>query len=195
MMRKLTITLAPLAFALAALASAQSLPNPGFMAADTPRMDSGKPAPDHGNNADLLFLRTAAMSGIAEVKLGQLAQRKGSGESVKAFGQRMETDHGKMNRQIEQAGRKLGYELPKDGLDAKHQAMLDELSALSGRDFDLAYLQMQVGMHQDAVTLLSHEVGSGQSAETTALAAEALPTVSAHLETAKGLLEQLKTSR
>jgi putative membrane protein len=44
-------------------------------------------------NADMPFVREAASANIMEIRLGQLAQTKGTNLAVKQFGQRMVTDH------------------------------------------------------------------------------------------------------
>src|ERR1700676_2446103 len=44
---------------------------------------------------DAHFAKEAAQGGMAEVKLGQLAQEKGSNDAVKSFGKRMVDDHSK----------------------------------------------------------------------------------------------------
>src|SRR3954464_2705093 len=48
-------------------------------------------------NADHDFILEAAMGGMAEVELGQLASTKAQSDQVKQFGQRMVTDHGRAN--------------------------------------------------------------------------------------------------
>jgi putative membrane protein len=47
--------------------------------------------------ADQAFVKEAAIGGMAEVALGQLASTKATNDKVKAFAQRMVTDHGKAN--------------------------------------------------------------------------------------------------
>ena len=42
------------------------------------------------STSDATFMTTAARGGMAEVQLGQLAQRNGSSAAVKRFGQQME---------------------------------------------------------------------------------------------------------
>ncbi|HWM28102.1 MAG TPA: DUF4142 domain-containing protein [Woeseiaceae bacterium] len=171
-------------------AFAQSLGNPGGMAPDTPRMESGNPPPDHPNTQDKLFVRQAAIGGKAEVELGKLAQQKAQSQSVREFGERMAQDHGDANNRLLALGKKAEPSIPQTP-DAKHEALRGRLSKLSGADFDRAYMQAQVEDHQKTVNLLTWEIGSGQSAELTKYAADTLPTVMEHLETAKRVLATL----
>ena len=111
------------------------------------QQDSG---PNDGNVGqvmqDKMFLRKAAVGGIAEVKLGQLAAQKGSSEEVKAFGQKMVDDHTQLNLEIAQIADSMGVMLPKS-MSKEDQAEYDKLSALSGDDFDIEYLSFMVKDH------------------------------------------------
>ena len=49
------------------------------------------------STSDAAFLTTAARGGMAEVRLGQLAQTNGRSAAVRGFGQRMVDDHGRAN--------------------------------------------------------------------------------------------------
>jgi putative membrane protein len=174
----------------ASAAAAQSLGNPGGMAPDTPRMESGNPPPDHPNTQDKLFVRQAAIGGRAEVELGKLAQDKAQAQSVREFGERMTQDHGDANERLLALGKKAEPSIPETP-DAEHEALHGRLSKLSGADFDRAYMQAQLEDHQKTANLLVWEIGSGQSAELTKYAAETLPAVMEHLEAAKQVLATL----
>lgn len=162
----------------------QSLPNPGGMSPDTPRMETGNPPKDHTNTQDKLFVRQATIGGRAEVELGALAEKKASADAVQAFAQRMQKDHSKGNDQLMRVGKKANPSIPKE-LDPEHQRIRDELDDLSGREFDLAYMTSQIQDHQKTVNLLLWEISFGQSAELTKYAADTLPVVMEHLQIAK----------
>jgi putative membrane protein len=111
------------------------------------QQDSGPNAGDVGQvMQDKMFLRKTAEGGIAEVKLGQLAVKKGSSDDVKAFGQKMVDDHTKLNLGIAQAADSMGVMLPKS-MNKEDQAEYDKLNALSGNDFDIEYLSFMVKEH------------------------------------------------
>jgi putative membrane protein len=80
---------------------------------------------------DAHFAKEAAQGGMAEVKLGQLAQEKGSNDSVKSFGKRMVDDHSKANDKLKEVASRESITLPND-LSAKDQATYDRLSKLNG---------------------------------------------------------------
>lgn len=167
-----------------AIAVAQTLPNAGFIAPDTPGMETGKLAPNHLSGSDKLFIRQAAIGGQAEVELGKLAQQKGNSEAVRDFGKRMVSDHSKANDQLMRVQKDADPSTPKEP-DPEHKRIRDELNKASEKDFDIAYLASQMQDHQKTANLLLWEISSGQSAELTKYAADTLPTVMAHLEIAK----------
>src|SRR3984957_21340073 len=74
--------------------------------------DSPPPAPSVAN--DTLFAKKAAQGGMAEVKMGQLAQQKGTAGSVKRFGARMVEDHSKAADELKQAASQSNITLPND---------------------------------------------------------------------------------
>src|SRR5580704_6327668 len=61
---------------------------------------------------DSHFAKEAAQGGMAEVKLGQLAQEKGSSDSVKGFGKRMVDDHSKAGDKLKEVASRENITLP-----------------------------------------------------------------------------------
>src|SRR5512140_2380360 len=100
--------------------------------------DTSNPAAKAGS--DQVFVKKAAVGGMAEVELGTLAKDKASSDQVKQFANRMVTDHGKANDELKTLAQNKNITLPTD-LDAKHKAVRDRLSKLSGEQFDRAYMQ------------------------------------------------------
>ncbi|MEQ1473336.1 MAG: DUF4142 domain-containing protein, partial [Candidatus Acidiferrum sp.] len=74
--------------------------------------ESGKGSLKNGVATDSRFARGAAQGGMAEVKLGQLAQEKGTNDEVKSFGKRMVEDHSKAGDKLKEAASKEKVALP-----------------------------------------------------------------------------------
>jgi putative membrane protein len=165
-------------------AAADTMGNPAGMSPDTPGINAAKPAKNHSNIQDKLFVRQMAIGGRAEVELGRLAQQKGVDEAVKGFGERMVADHSKGNDRLMRAARGTDVEIP-EGLDPEHQTIRRELDELSGADFDIAYLAAQVRDHQKTANLLQWHISYGQNQPLVDYSIETLPLVMAHLEHAK----------
>lgn len=164
--------------------------NPTFANPDTPGLLEGKPAPDVANTSDIVFLKQIAIGSRAEVEFGRLAADKSKVSGIDQFGQHMVKDHGDANSKLVSLARGAKVELPKD-LDAEHAAVRQDLQSLSGKDFDLRYVESQIRDHQKAVQLLIYEIGSGQHVGVRQFAADTLPKVMEHLERAKELHAEL----
>jgi putative membrane protein len=163
---------------------AQMTGNPAGLSPDTPGVESASPASTFANNQDKLFVRQAAIGNRAEVDLGKLAQSKGSSNAVKEFAKRMERDHSDSLDRMLKAGKPTKMDVPKE-VDAEHKRVRNELNALSGVEFDKAYLAAQMQDHQKTANLLLWQLSYGQNAELIRYSADTLPTVLDHLEHAK----------
>src|SRR4051812_3960546 len=176
---KQTLGIAALAVALAIPAAAQTKP------ATHPKTGAAKTAPAKTGAAaaspDQAFAHEAAIGGMAEVELGNLAKEKASSADVKQFGDRMATDHSKANDELKQWASSKSITLPTE-LDAKHKALRDRLSKLSGEAFDKAYMYEMVMDHQHDVAAFKRESTSGKDPDLKAWAGKTLPTLQDHLK-------------
>jgi putative membrane protein len=175
-------------------AAAETMGNPAGMSPDTPGINAAKPAKNHANIQDKLFVRQMTIGGRAEVELGRLAQQKGVDQAVKSFGERMVADHSKGNERLMRAAKGVNGEIP-EGLDPEHQTIRRELNELSGTDFDIAYLASQVRDHQKTSNLLQWHISYGQNDQLLKYSIETLPVVMTHLEHAKLEHDRLVTAK
>jgi putative membrane protein len=136
------------------------------------------------NRRDAVFAQEAAAGGMAEVKLGQLAQEKGSSEAVKAFGKRMEIDHSKAGDQLKEVASKNNITLPND-VNEKDRTTYDRLSKLSGAAFDQAYASGMVTDHENVIAQFKKEASSGTNSDVKKFASQTLPTLEVHLKQAR----------
>jgi putative membrane protein len=150
--------------------------------------ESGKAPAKTSIAADSRFAKEAAQGGMAEVKLGQLAQDKGSNDAVKSFGKRMVDEHSKAGDILKEAASKENVTLPTD-MSAKDQAIYDRLSKLNGAAFDRAYAKDMVKDHQTDVAAFQKEANSGKSESMKSFASETLPTLQDHLKEAKEMMK------
>jgi putative membrane protein len=141
-------------------------------------------SPANVSAADKKFVKDAAQGGLAEVQLGRLATEKGSSPEVKAFGQRMVKDHTQANDQLKQVAESKGIEVPTD-LNAKDKMLKDQLSNLSGRQFDQAYMQDMVKDHKQDIADFARESRTGNDATVKDFASKTLPTLRSHLRKAE----------
>ena len=139
---------------------------------------------------DTHFAKEAAQGGMAEVKLGQLAQEKGSSDSVKSFGKRMVNDHSKAGDKLKEVASRESITLPSD-ISVKDQATYDRLSKLSGSAFDRAYARDMVKDHETDVAAFQREANAGKNDSLKSFASESLPTLQDHLKQAKDMMKSV----
>ncbi|MET0648619.1 MAG: DUF4142 domain-containing protein [Pyrinomonadaceae bacterium] len=159
----------------------------------TGNANSGNLNMGHGSGrmtGDHKFVMFAAMGGMAEVEMGRLAAQKGASEDVRQFGQRMVDDHSKANEELMRVVSSKGMQPPAT-LDAKHQAAMQKMSALSGEKFDREYAKMMVGDHKKTVGEFQKEADRGADADLKAFAAAQLPALQEHLRMAQRLNDKL----
>jgi putative membrane protein len=160
-------------------------------AQDSPPQSKSRPSKSMGG--DHQFMMKAAQGGMAEVQLGQLAQKNASNSSVKQFGERMVTDHSKANDQAKALAGEKNITLP-TSLSAKDQALYRNLSGKTGSDFDKAYITAMLKDHKEDIAEFQQEANSGTDPDIKAWAAKTLPTLQEHLRMAEDCAKQLGIS-
>jgi putative membrane protein len=131
--------------------------------------------------ADTNFILAAAQGGMTEVKLGELAATNGTRADVKEFGQMMVKDHTAINDDMKALAAQKGVTLP-DSLDAKHQAMVDKMSALTGSAFDDAYIKGMIKAHTKDAKAFKAESAATKDADIKNFLDKSIPVVEAHLQ-------------
>jgi putative membrane protein len=138
------------------------------------------------SSADETFMMSAAQAGMVEVKLGEAAAKKATQPNIKQFGVMMVNDHSKANQELQAIASKNGVTLPSK-LDATHQSKVDEISKLSGEQFDKAYVSEMVKDHEKVAAEFEKASKTAQNAELKSFAATTLPVIKMHLKHAKAI--------
>src|SRR5436305_10499638 len=132
-------------------------------------------------SSDEKFADAAAVGGMEEGELGQLAAQRGVSDEVRQFGQRMVDDHSKAGDDLKQVASGKGWTLPA-ALDAKARADVQKLSALSGDKFDKEYVSMMLKDHKKNVAEFQKESSGGADADIKSFASRTLPVIQEHLQ-------------
>ena len=138
------------------------------------------------SEADAKVVRTAALSGMAEVRVGQLITEGAQNSALRDFGQRLVKDHTKANVDLIQIAAKKGASVPTQPT-AKHEKMLTELSKLKGTEFDKAAQKHAIQHHQEDIQLFESASKTLQDSELKAFVDKTLPTLKEHLTAAKSI--------
>lgn len=141
--------------------------------------------------SDSEFATKAAAAGLAEVEFGKMALSKGVNEQVKSFATMMVKDHGKANEELKRIAMAKNISLPM-ALDKDHQKKFDELSKLSGGDFDKAYVKAMVDGHKKTLDLMDKEAKDGKDVDLIAFAAATSPIVKGHLDMIQKISDNIK---
>jgi putative membrane protein len=142
-------------------------------------------------NADTTFAMKAAGGGMAEVAMGKLAAQKSTNANIKKFASMMVMDHGKANYELMALGKSKNMMMPTK-LDADHQKKMDDLSKMSGKDFDKAYVDAMVDGHKKTYDLMQDEATNGKDADLKAFAAKTAPTVKMHWDAINKIHDSMK---
>jgi putative membrane protein len=132
-----------------------------------------------------------------EVLAGQLVSTQSQSDEVRAFAQRMVTDHSMANERLMTLLQRTAIS-PEDSepqrmLAAATLSTLARLSAMSDSAFDLAYVNSQVDMHQRVLQLLDDVlIPSAENADLSAELRSARQTAAMHLDAAQALWASLR---
>ena len=127
-----------------------------------------------------------------DIDAGKLAQSTSTNADVKAFAERMITDHTAVNKSATDLVAKLKV-TPEDNptsqsLKSAGDKNLAHLKSLKGGEFDKAYAEHEVTYHQQVIDALDKTLIPGaKNSELKALLVKVRPAFVAHLEHAKKL--------
>lgn len=185
-----------LATAMPALQAQTTTTAPAATGTATTQARSGASAPGTAQGTrvsrqDRKFVEEAASDGMAEVRLGQLAQERAASTEVKQYGEQMVNDHGKANDELKALAAARGITLP-DKPGSGQRRMHDGLAKLRSAEFDRMYMAHMTGDHRKAVSLFEKQAKSGDDAELKAFAQKTLPTLQDHLKKAQAVHDTIK---
>jgi putative membrane protein len=134
------------------------------------------------------FVNAAAASDRFEIESSKLAAGSASSAAVKKFATQMISAHSASTAKLKSIVAGMSPAMtPDDTLSADQQQKLDSLKSLKGAAFDSAYASAQVNAHQMTLDMLKNYAASGDNAQLKTFANGMIPTVTAHLNMAKGL--------
>jgi putative membrane protein len=139
---------------------------------------------------DESFLKKAVEGNMAEVQMGKLAQTNAENSAVKTFGERMVTDHTKLNDKVKSLAAAQNVTLPAEA-SIKERFEYKRLEGKKGADFDKAYIELMIKDHKADISEFQKEANSGVNSDVKNLASQALPTLQEHLKLAEDAAKQV----
>jgi putative membrane protein len=137
------------------------------------------------------FMTKVSDVGMTEVKLGQMAQDKGSNQRIKDFGAMMVKDHTAAGDELKNLASQKNVTLPAT-VSSDHQKKIDDLNKKTGHDFDKAYIDAMVDGHQSTVNDFEKISKNEKDADVKAWVDKTLPTLKMHLDSARAIKKEIK---
>lgn len=158
-------------------------PNSRIVTAEAPREPS---AANNKTAEDIEFLVEARRSSLAEARLGQLAMQQSQDQRVRELGAKIATDHASLAAEIERLLEPLQVTIP---TEPAAQAQTDHaaVARLSGREFDVAFIEMMIGSHTEAIEEYGAQTHANPDRALADFASRSLPVLRAHLASAQAL--------
>ncbi|MEU8201142.1 DUF4142 domain-containing protein [Streptosporangium sp. NPDC049046] len=145
-------------------------------------------APPPPNRQDREFLVQAHQGSLFEIEAGLAVTGKTddrndreAGDAVRVLGAKLVTDHTKLDRTIRQVADRLGVKLPGEPSEVQRRR-LKEVTALSGTEFDRAWISMEIANHREGIALVKREIDNGSAPAVKKLATLTDRVVREHLE-------------
>lgn len=139
---------------------------------------------------DQQFLDQAFNINQGEIALGKLAQERAASAQVRDFGKRLQSDHQAALDQLREVADKSHLSLPMK-MERDEMDLHQQLSKLSGKEFDQAFIQHMVSGHRHAIDLFQEEAVHGQDAALRDYAEKQLPVLRVHEAIAKRDLQRM----
>jgi putative membrane protein len=165
------------AFALLALAGCAQQQQ-----AAAPAPQAATPAP---LTSDQNFVDRAALGTGTEIELARLARARAVSPAVRAFADRIMTDHRQAHARLTRIERSIRMAAMPVALPA------NPLGSLSGPQFDRAFMADQIKNHQEAIELFRAETQTGQDPRLRKYASDMLPMLYRNLQAAQAIAARL----
>lgn len=123
------------------------------------------------------FMNMAHSTNMFEIESSRLALQRSNNQFVRAFAQRMITDHSRLMQEMMPMHRQ-----PSMRMMPQHMAMMQRLRSAPAASFDRMYHQEHMMAHQQAVNLHSTYAARGDNQALRVLAARAVPVLQMHMQ-------------
>jgi len=154
------------------------------------------PAPPPLTDVNIVAILDAANA--ADSAAGNVASTKGKHSDVKSFGRDMMRDHHALRKAGQDLAKKLNVTPAppaNDTLPAAAQRASDTMNGMAvGVEWDKAYINGEVAVHQSVLALLQNAQGAATDTSLKALITKAIPNIEAHLKKAQDIQSKLNSA-
>ncbi len=139
-----------------------------------------------GGKDEVDFVTRASIGNLIAIAESQLALERSTNSSIKVFAQHLVEDHEIAEPALQVAAAKSGVTVP-TALNQDELARLANLKGKSGPEFDKAYVDDQVEIHANALTLYADYMLLGSNGSLKALATKMIPIAQKQFKDAQAL--------
>ena len=150
-----------------------------------------KPTVIQTDEATTEFLVKAADGGLTEIEAANMAAQKATNPAVKRFAEMMHHDHGNVGTEVKSLAAARNVTIPSSPSE-KHQESIAKMSKKDSKDFDKDYMDWMVDDHQADIKLFEKAANDTKDEPVKAFINNTLPTLRAHLDSAKAIRKSLK---
>jgi putative membrane protein len=132
-----------------------------------------------GVEADVDIIREVTAGNLLEIRLGELARKKTTHPAVRAFVDRMMTDHTRMHQKWSSLVKSDGRPISAD-LGQMQMGEIRRLEKVPENQFDREYMGTMIRHHQESVRFFQNSANSARSTQVRELLVSGLPVLQQH---------------
>jgi len=160
----------------------------GPYAAPAPPPPPPYTVPQSLSQASYNFVINLALNNAYEIEAGQLVAQRSGSPQLRQFATRVVSGNSTVDQDLRAALERNGTSVVVPAaLDPRHQAMIDDLTAAQGPEFDRRYVVQQVVAHREAIAMLQDYVRTGDNPALRQLAQRTLQAAQGGLQTLRML--------
>ncbi len=189
-------TLCALCFApLAASANDKDKDKDTTSQSDTTKTDTTKTKTAKLSDSELQIIAHLHQVNQNEIMAGRLAEKSGSTQAVKSYGQMLVKDHQQADRDLMSYAKKHNTKIPAE--TAKNEAdkkeiedskdAMKRLKNMKGADFDREFLRMMADDHDKELAKIDSEVGQINDSDLSTMIKDLKPVLQKHADQARDL--------
>ena len=124
--------------------------------------DDNDPIVDTVSQQDMNFAMSSSAFINAQTSFGQLALTNGEDDSILEYATMIVEDNAASRTELEGISESKEVELS-DGISAEMQAKYDELEMMTGEEFDEAFINFQIDLLNDSMSMFENQIDNGEN--------------------------------
>ena len=141
--------------------------------------EDDEPIVDTVSEQDMNFAMSASQHTNAQISFGELALSNGEDDSVLEYARLLVDENTESKEELAAIADGKDVEIS-DGITSEMQAKYDELVALEGEEFDKAFINFQVDLLNDSMSMFENQIDNGENFTISGYAEKSLGIVKDH---------------